>query len=534
MRFSNDIVIRNLLEKQADQNPDKVYMQQVEDGGSFTFKALYELTNKIGHGLQVVGVKQGETVLTMVPIRLESVYLWFGCSTIGAIEVPVNIAYKGNMLSHIVNDSRAKIMFIDVSFVERVLKEIENLSYLECLVLLNCREEQLNSFKITTNVEIRSWESFIENVPNTQPEMETPIAYSDAACLLYTSGTTGPSKGVIWTYAQGYENACAGASYLDGNDTFYSPFPSNHISQKLFVYRFLDTGGKLVIRNGFSVRSFWRDIRKYQCTGSGLLGAMADFIYKQPESPDDADNPLRAIFLVPLIKEVNEIRKRFNLKVYTFFNMTEICPVTFMSDEELNKNQSCGLIREGFEARLVDDDDQEVPTGKVGELILRPQEPWVFMRGYWRNPGKTAETWQNLWMHTGDVFYKDEEGYFYYVDRKKDAIRRRGENISSMEVEREIITHPTVLECAVIGVPSEYGEEEVKAVIVTMNGQDLQPKDLIEFLKERMPYFMIPRFIEFVKTLPKTPTLKVQKTSLRENALNQETWDREKAGIKVK
>ena len=290
----------------------------------------------------------------------------------------------------------------------------------------------------------------------------------------------------------------------------------------------------MIIRNGFSVSAFWSDIRKYQCTGSGLLGAMADFIYKQPELADDAHNPLRAIFLVPLIKEVNEIRKRFDIKVYTFFNMTEICPVTFMSDEELNKNLSCGRIRKGFEARLVDDNDQEVPKGKVGELILRPYEPWVFMRGYWRNPEKTAETWQNLWMHTGDVFYKDEEGYFYYVDRKKDAIRRRGENISSMEVEREIVAHPYVMECAVIGIPSEYGEEEVKAVIVTLNGKKVRPEELIEFLKERMPYFMIPRFIEFVESLPKTPTLKIKKTSLRQNAFNKATWDREKAGIRVK
>jgi crotonobetaine/carnitine-CoA ligase len=531
---TNDIVIRNLVKKQTDQNPERIFIQQAEDGESLSFKALYELTNRMGHGLQSLEVKQGDTVLTMVPARLESVYLWLGCCNIGSIEVPVNNAYKGNMLSHIVNDSKAKVMFIDNQFVDRILKEEDKLEYLETLVVLRSNEQQRSELRKRSQLEILLWDDFISHTKTTETVLSETIAYRNAACLLYTSGTTGPSKGVIWSYAQGHENGSAGASYLDGDDIFYSPFPSNHISQKLFVYRFLEKGGKIVLRNGFSVRAFWSDIRKFNCTGSGLLGAMADFLIKQPATPADADNPLKAIFLVPLIKEVNEIRKRFDIKVYSFFNMTEICPVTFISDEELSNNQSCGRLREGFDARLVDHNDQEVPVGKVGELILRPHNPWVFMRGYWSNPEKTIEAWQNLWMHTGDMFYKDEDGFYYYSDRKKDAIRRRGENISSMEVEREIIAHPHVLECAVIGIPSEYGEEEVKAVVLTAKERSLKPEDLIYFLKENMPHYMIPRFIEFVDEIPKTPTLKVQKTSLRETGLNENTWDREKAGIKLK
>ena len=534
MPINNEIVIRNLIRKQAEQNPERIFIQQAEDEESLSFKALYELTNEIGHGLRSLEVNQYDTVLTMVPIRLESVFLWLGCCNIGSIEVPVNNAYKGNMLSHIVNDSKASVMFIDATFVSRVLKEENSLIFLKTLVVLNSDEEQLSDLGVNTELVLRTWESFISHGNTTETDLSETITYKDAACLLYTSGTTGPSKGVIWTYAQGHENASAGASYLGGDDIFYSPFPSNHISQKLFVYRFLETGGKLVLRNGFSVRAFWDDIRKHNCTGSGLLGAMADFISKQPATAEDADNPLQAIFLVPLVKEVNEIRKRFDIKVYSFFNMTEICPVTFIGDEEMSKNQSCGRLRAGFDARLVDDDDQEVPIGKVGELILRPHNPWVFMRGYWGSPEKTVEAWQNLWMHTGDMFTKDEDAYYYYVDRKKDAIRRRGENISSMEVEREIIAHSNVLECAVIGIPSEYGEEEVKAVLVTVEDKNLLPEDLIYFLKERMPHYMIPRFLEFVDEIPKTPTLKVQKTMLRKAGLNKNTWDREKAGISVK
>ncbi len=531
MAATNDIVIRNLVKAQAEANPERIYIQQAEDGESLSFRELYELTNRISHGLQSLGLGKGDTALTMVQIRLESIYLWLGNCVNGSIEVPVNNAYKGNMLSYIVNDAKAKAMFVDMRFLGRVLMEEKKLEFLKTLVVLNSESHALEAVQRGSGIDIRSWESFIADTEATETELPEPVSYKDAACLLYTSGTTGPSKGVIWTYAQGHENATAGASYLDGEDTFYSPFPSNHISQKLFVYRFLETGGKLILRNGFSVSSFWDDIRKYGCTGTGLLGAMADFIRKQPATPEDADNPLRAIFLVPLIKEVNEIRKRFNIKVYSFFNMTEICPVTFISDEELSSRQSCGRLREGFDARLVDDDDEEVPVGEVGEFVLRPRDPWVFMRGYWGNPEKTVETWQNLWMHTGDVFYKDEEGHYYYVDRKKDAIRRRGENISSMEVEREILAHPNALECAVVGVPSEYGEEEVKAVVVIAPGEALAPEELLKFLDERMPRYMIPRFLEFADSIPKTPTLKVQKKKLREEGLNEKTWDREEAGF---
>jgi crotonobetaine/carnitine-CoA ligase len=470
----------------------------------------------------------------MVPILLESVHLWLGCSNIGSIEVPVNNAFKGNMLSHIVNDSKARVMFIDRMFVDRILKEEGNLQFLKTLVILKSDEQQLKEIRSKSKLEMQSWDYFISNTDTTETVLPEPISYRDAACLLYTSGTTGPSKGVIWTFAQGHENGYAGASFLGSDDIFYSPFPSNHIGQKLFVYRFLETGGKLVLRNGFSAKLFWDDIRKYNCTSSGLLGAMSDFLNKQPVTPSDADNPLKTMFMIPIIKDIKEFKNRFDIKVFSFFNMTEICPVTFISDDEMSNYKSCGRLRKGFDARLVDDEDQEVQIGKVGELILRPHEPWVFMRGYWGNPEKTVESWQNLWMHTGDMFYKDESGYYYYVDRKKDAIRRRGENISSMEVEREIMAHPNVLECAVIGIPSEYGEEEVKAVVVTSEGKSLKPEDLILFLKERMPHFMVPRFIEFTNEIPKTPTLKVQKTTLRENGINEKTWDREKAGIKVK
>lgn len=528
MHLNNDILIKNLLKKKAMETPQRIFLQQAETDNSMTFQKLFKVSNQIGHGLRELGIKKGDTVLTMVPVLLESVYLWFGCCSIGAIEVPLNNAFKGNMLNHIVNDSKATVMFINQKFLERILSGANKLPFLKNIIVLDMEDSRIAEHFPTKNIALLSWKTFIQNKKETEIQLLETITFRDPACLLYTSGTTGLSKGVLWSYAQGYENAKAITASLGTEDAYYSPFPSNHISQKLFVYKMLESGGKVVLRNGFSVKSFWDDIRKTQCTCAALLGTMANFLYKQPEAPNDADHQLKFILMIPLIPFINEFRNRFKVKVFSFYNMTEICPVTIIQDEEIKDHKSCGRLREGFDAKIVDENDFEVPEGKVGELILRPNSPWAFMLGYWGRPDSTVESWQNLWMHTGDMFYRDNKQYLFYVDRKKDVIRRRGENISSMEVEREINENPKILESAVIGISMEYGEEEVKAIIQLKEEQSMTHEELIEFLKPRLPYFMIPRYVEFVKEIPKTTTQKIQKSNLRQKGITPTTWDREK------
>jgi crotonobetaine/carnitine-CoA ligase len=262
---------------------------------------------------------------------------------------------------------------------------------------------------------------------------------------------------------------------------------------------------------------------------------MVRFLLMQPERDDDARNPLRGVTAGPLSPEVEEFKKRFDVKVTTGFGMTEVGGILGSDGWETVNWRSCGKVRRGppgFEIRLVDEHDEPVAAGETGELIVRTDEPWALNRGYHRMPEKTAEAWRNGWFHTGDVFMRDEDGYFYFVDRLKDCIRRRGENISSMEVEAYVHEHPCVMECAAIGVLSEYGEDEVKICVIVKPDCRLTGPDLLEFLTPRMPRFMLPRYVEFVAEFPKTEaTNRIKKAELKRDPRNPNTWDREAAGF---
>jgi crotonobetaine/carnitine-CoA ligase len=260
---------------------------------------------------------------------------------------------------------------------------------------------------------------------------------------------------------------------------------------------------------------------------------MIPFLMKAPPTPRDRDHTLRQVVMVPLAEDAAEFTARFGVDIYTVFNMTEIsCPI--LSEKNPDVPKTCGRIRAGFDARVVDENDMEVPHGTVGELIVRADEPWTMNHGYNANPEATSRAWRNGWFHTGDAFRCDEAGNFFFVDRMKDAIRRRGENISSFEVEAEIGAHTKVRETAVVGVPSEFGEDEVMAVVAAVPGANIDPVDLISFLTPRLPHFMVPRYIRFMTDLPKTPTQKIEKHVLRAEGITADTWDREKAGIRLK
>jgi carnitine-CoA ligase len=259
---------------------------------------------------------------------------------------------------------------------------------------------------------------------------------------------------------------------------------------------------------------------------------MTAFLWSQPPQPHDADNPLKRAVMMPVVPHYKEFEARFGLKLTTCYAMTEIGPV-FSAGWDITDPMSCGVVRDGFEVRLVDEHDFEVPDGEVGELIVRHREPWKLNQGYFEMPERTAEAWRNGWFHTGDAFRRDEHGRYYFVDRIKDAIRRRGENISSFEVEALVSAHDGVVECAAIPVPSEWGEDEVKVCVVRADAR-LTAEQLVRDLITTMPRFMVPRYVEFCDSLPKTEaTQRVKKLELRAHPLNARTWDRESAGIQV-
>jgi crotonobetaine/carnitine-CoA ligase len=290
-----------------------------------------------------------------------------------------------------------------------------------------------------------------------------------------------------------------------------------------------------VLSDRFSASTFWDEIRKYGATQFNYLGAVMTILAKQEPRENDHDNPVRIAFGAACPPDVmKQVEERFRLVCLEGFGMTEI-GIVVHDDINARRAGSCGrVLGEYYEAQLVDDDDMEVGIGEVGEIVVRPKKPYIMMTDYYRMPDKTLETYRNLWFHTGDYAKRDEDGYFYFVDRKKDAIRRRGENISSFEVEKVINAHPQILECAVFAVPSELGEDEVKANVVLKEDQTLPPERLIEFCNERMAHFAVPRYVEFVTELPKTPTNRIEKYRLRELGITENTWDREKADIKIK
>jgi crotonobetaine/carnitine-CoA ligase len=292
-------------------------------------------------------------------------------------------------------------------------------------------------------------------------------------------------------------------------------------------------GGSIAMVDAFDTDTFWDTVRSRGITTSILLGVMGGFLLKRPPRADDKNHPLRTCTYVPLNETARQFHERFGTDVYTHFNMTEISqPIVSASNP--NALGSAGQPRPGVEVRIVDENDCEVGVGEVGELVARTECPWAMSHGYAGDTAATAAAWRNGWFHTGDGFRRDAEGHFYFVDRLKDAIRRRGENISSFEVESEILAHPAVREAAAVVVKSELAEDEVMAVIAVKAGEKLDPAELIAFLRPRMAHFMIPRYVRMVEELPRTPTAKIEKVKLRTIGLTEDTWDREKAGIQVK
>lgn len=308
--------------------------------------------------------------------------------------------------------------------------------------------------------------------------------------------------------------------------------PFFHIGGTFIAMMCLCQGGSVAVVDSFKTDTFWQTVRRMEVTVVFLLGAMATFLLKSPPLKDEKEHRLRMVFIVPLGQSGPEFSTRFGVDVYTLFNMTETS-TPLISNLNPTKFNTCGRVRDGVEVRLVDAHDCEVPIGSIGEMMVRSDRPWSMNHGYLNNPQATADAWRNGWFHTGDVFYKDEDGDYFFVDRMKDAIRRRGENISSYEIEVEVLSHPAVREAAAIGVPSEYTEDEVMIVVAPVADCVLDPVALIEHLCSRVAHHMIPRYVRILPELPKTPTAKVQKHILRSEGVTPATWDRQQAGLKL-
>jgi carnitine-CoA ligase len=518
----SDTVLPVLLATRATERPDAPFVVLAESGATWSYRQAEADTARWAAALHRAGVTAGDTVLTMLPPGTEAVAAWLGIGRLRAMEVPVNTGYIGSMLRYLVEDSRAEILVAHVDHLPALADAAGG--RLRTVVVVGAAGALPESpFTLVGAAD------FLAAADGDPAPDGPPPTGRDVAAILYTSGTTGPSKGVLVTWRQAELTATGimPSELFDGSDAFYSAFPMFHMSGKGPLYACALVGARVVMRRRFDTTAFWDDVRAFGATTTILLGAMANFLYQQPARPDDADTPLRDALLLPLIGDLDGFRARFGVQARTTFNMTETSCCIVSDGAALANGTSCGRVRPGFHARVVDGDDVEVPPGELGELVLRADEPWTLMAGYWHKPEATVAAWRNQWLHTGDGFTRDADGNFYFVDRIKDAIRRRGENISSAEVEAEVNEHPSVLESAAVAVPSEYGEDEVKIVVVAQPGQHVDPAALVDYLGARMARFMVPRYVEVVDALPKTPTEKIRKVQLRAAGITAATWDRE-------
>jgi crotonobetaine/carnitine-CoA ligase len=524
--LDRDLVLPHLIAKHARTDPDKMFIQQV-DGPELTYAQFHESNLLWADAFSRLGVVAGQNVATLVPANIAAYHAWLGLAWIRAVEVPMNTMYRGQMLSYIIDNCDASTLVIGSDFVDRLAEIAADLPQLKTVVIPDHDDAGADlPFRVVGSSE------FFEGAKPV--EVEGP-AYNDIACIIYTSGTTGPSKGVLVPWPELYWFDVGVLDQIDVPGAYYTFLPPYHVSGKLNPYLAAKGGGRLVLREGFSLADYWDDVRRYDCNLLGLVGPIARLLLLNPEQPNDADNPVIVASCGPLFPEIDVFKKRFGLEMMTGYGMTEIGCVTVTDGPVIEDWQACGKARTGrpgYELRVVDDNDEDVGAGNVGELIVRCDEPWCMNVGYYGMPEKTAESWRNGWFHTGDGFKYDEGGNFFFVDRIKDAIRRRGENISSFEVEAYVNGHPDVVESAAVGVPSELSEDEVMVFIVRKPESDLTEVALIEHLIPVMPRFMIPRFIEFIPEFPKTEaTARTKKVELRSRGVTDDTWDREQAGV---
>ncbi|MDO7843123.1 AMP-binding protein [Sphingomonas immobilis] len=506
-----------VMRRNLAARPDKMAVRDEER--ALTYRQLADAALGLAGAFIGLGLERQQPMLMMLDNHLDFVTTWIGLALTGRVEVPVNTGYRGAILEHVVRNTGARVMMIEQAYVERLAEIGDALDMLDIVIVRG----DPTAVTLPGRISVLG----VDTLDRAPANIED-VAPWEIMAIMYTSGTTGPSKGAMIPHAQAYGYASPFVwGWASENDTNLACLPLFHITaQWIGIYNALIAGGSAVLLARFSATTFWDKARQYNCTRTNALGAVAQFLFNQPPRADDKDHPIRMMGMSPVIADVEAFKARFGIdKVSTGYGSTEVSAVTIAPPGMAVAGQ-CGYLRDDYEIRLVDENDVEVEPGQVGEALIRGKEPWSTTAGYVNMPAATAKATRNLWFHTGDLLRLAPNGQYVFCDRNNDAIRRRGENISSYEVEREIETHAAILESAVIKAPSDHSDDEVKACVVVRPGHDLDFAQLVAHLDARMPAFMVPRYYEIFERLPKTPTEKVQKAELRKNSLTAQTWDR--------
>lgn len=520
-----DRALPRLLERQAAHLGEAAFVS-FPDGPTWSFEAAAGIAATHAGALAAAGVAAGDRVALIVSNRAEFLQAFFGCAWLGAIAVPINTASRGMQLRHILENCGAKLIVVEATF-------------LPSLDSIPLREVGVETVWLVGGEPGAPPRLDCDLGPWPRPGDRVPVAEvkpGDTAAIIYTSGTTGPSKGVCCPHANLFWWGANTADLLSlhTGDRLYTTLPLFHVNALNTVYQALLTGSTVIVGKRFSVSGLWPALIESQATVTYLLGAMAPMLLSRPPTPLDLAHKVRIALGPGVPAQFHEpFQERFGFGLVEGYGSTETNFVIGAKPGEA-RPATMGTVRPGFAARVVDADDTEVADGEAGELVLRADEPFAFSSGYYRMADKTVEAWRNLWFHTGDRVVRDADGFFRFVDRLKDAIRRRGENISSFEVEQVLSAHPAVAAAAAFPVRSDLAEDEVMAAVVLKEGASLGAAELIGFAAPNLPYYAVPRYLDFVEALPTTENGKVQKFKLTERGVTPTTFDREAAGMKVR
>ena len=518
----------SIISERAQDQGDKVILLFEEQ--RITYGQLNERINRVAGGLLGLGVALKERIAIMMPNRPEWLYVFFATQKLGTCAVPVNIALKGEGLAYLLNHSEARSIVIAWDLLENLTAIRPSLA--PALRVIVDTTEAPPGFGLPVGAVALDTLMKAAPAPVATAEPAVEIDPDAPAVMMYTSGTTGLPKAVVMRYrAFSGPMLDFGAFYRD-DDILYTYLPLFHANALfLTAVSAIVSGRTLALSRRFSASRFWDEIRRYGATTFNALGAMIPILLKQPPRPDDADNPIRLVMSAATPAWAwEQFEKRFNLLIWEGYGAVDGGGFSLLNLGTSPKG-SMGKPPPGTEARVVNDQDKEVPAGEVGELVFKVDNPQARRVEYLKNQKSSDAKVRNGWFHTGDLAWRDPEGNFYFADRKTDSMRRRGENISSFEVEKIVNQHPAVLECGAFGVPSDLGEDDVMIAIVFKPGQSATPQELSRFCSERMASFMVPRYFDFRESLPKTETHRIQKAQLKQQGITPTTWDRDKGAL---
>ncbi|MFU8864264.1 MAG: AMP-binding protein [Rhodobacterales bacterium] len=521
-----------LLSERSAQLKDKTLIRYM--GQDYSYEYAHEHSNRIAHQLSIqLDLQKGDHIGLFLGNCPEFLWTLFAIARIGAVAVPLNTAAKGELLHYFLHHSSCKVIIIDFELLDRLVPLLAELPELHHVIVVACPEDS------SLPEEMHDFATF-EHGEAIEPTVQ--ITANDPLFLMYTSGTTGPSKGAISPHSQGLSIGYQLTEIYEykSSDVLFTCLPLFHGNALWYSFMpVLYSGATLAISRRFSASRFWDEVCTSGATQTNVLGAMANIVIKEIERVDKSRLALRQMMVVPALSSdvARPLTEGLGLKLTSLFAQTETFAVTLYGPNETgDKLGSAGKVYPYVEVAILDEDDNRLPSGEVGEIAVRPTLPGIMMQGYYRMPEATLGAMSNLWFHTGDRGYLDSQNYLYFVDRKKDAIRRRGENISAYELEMIISRHPCVREAAAVAVKSELGEDDVLVFIVCEKASHLDYHEMIDFCDKNMAYFMVPRYLHSLDELPKTSSEKIEKYRLRDwaNANLSSLWDREKAGITLK